>query len=440
MNISVLDVLYEAIYSMRMLACILLFSEFTLERRSRHVLRVFAVCVPVVLLGAGFSPLVSAVKGGMTPLQINLLHIFWYTGFLAVFFGAMAAIYRGRLTQYTYAFACGALIECSMFGLFRLTYDFGIFQLRVNTPVSYLSEVLFSVLLCVGLYFFNRRMSKIFTADAPPFAVLIHLFAVALTMFLRLALQSVYERIYETSVSWIVNIALFAIPLFVSLLVVVISYAMQLNADRQALNRMLIERERQYKTSAENIELINRKCHDIKHRIRFLRFVDDEQKEREISDLMRSVSIYDSQVKTSSAALNTLLSEKSLYCTEHGVTLTNIIDGDALSFMNPVDLYVMFGNLLDNAVEAVMKIPEREKRIVSLVVEKKKGVLFVEMNNYYTGGIVLSKGLPVTSKADKRSHGFGVESAKRIAEKYGGKMEISAEEGIFVTIVHFPIA
>lgn len=118
----------------------------------------------------------------------------------------------------------------------------------------------------------------------------------------------------------------------------------------------------QYQLSKETIELINHKCHDLKHQVQAIRAVKDE-KEREtyLEKIEKSVQIYSAIVRTGNEILDTILTEKSLICENSGIHINCVADGSLLAFMNPVDLYTLFGNALDNAIEAVRKLESKEK-------------------------------------------------------------------------------
>ena len=108
-----------------------------------------------------------------------------------------------------------------------------------------------------------------------------------------------------------------------------------------------------------------------------------------------------------------------------------MIDGEKLSFLEEGDLYCLFGNLVDNALEAVKDIEEPERRVVNLVVKQKDGLLLVQEENYFDGTLVFRDGLPVTTKEDKDYHGFGMRSLRLIARKYGGELTAFAKGDVF---------
>lgn len=198
----------------------------------------------------------------------------------------------------------------------------------------------------------------------------------------------------------------------------------------------LLHREKeQYKLAKENIDLINIKCHDLKHQIKALR---QDASESHIRKIEEAVMIYDSVMKTGNDVLDVILTEKSLYCEKHHIRLTCVVHGEALSFMDNMDIYSLFGNALSNAIEEVSKIEREEKRFISMNVQSAGKFLSIHIENFYEGEIKFENDFPVTSK-DKDYHGFGMKSMRYIAKQYGGYMSVSAAEGKFRLDFIFPL-
>ena len=114
-----------------------------------------------------------------------------------------------------------------------------------------------------------------------------------------------------------------------------------------------------------------------------------------------------------------------------------MVNPKALEFMESVDLYSLIGNIIDNSIEAVMRLSEKNKRVITMNVSEKNGIVTLSSNNYYEGRLEMRDGLPVTVKTDKTSHGYGMRSIRSIVEKYGGDMNITADDGIFILTVTF---
>lgn len=209
--------------------------------------------------------------------------------------------------------------------------------------------------------------------------------------------------------------------------------------ERDALQNVLQAQYAQYRSAQDSIDLINKKYHDLKHQIAVLRSETSEEKAHYLDAMEQEIRSYEAQNKTGNEVLDTILTSKSLYCQQHGITLTCVADGAALDFMDTMDLCSLFGNALDNAIESVEKLPDSEQRLIHLVVARQKSFLWVRVENTYDGAFQADGTLPKTTKSDARYHGYGLKSIYDTAEKYGGTAEITTQENQFTLKVLFPI-
>ena len=211
-----------------------------------------------------------------------------------------------------------------------------------------------------------------------------------------------------------------------------------LQREVEYLKHAVRQGERQYEISRDTIELINIKCHDIKYKLDALARGGDVSPET-MDDIQESISIYDSKIETGNKFLDVLLTEKSLFCEQNKIALSCMADGSKLDFMETGDLYCLFGNLIDNALEAVRAIDKSERRVVSLVVKAKDGIVLVQEENYFDGTLAFEDGLPLTTKSDKGYHGFGMRSLRMIVKKYGGELTTYVTDDIFHLNIILPI-
>lgn len=204
------------------------------------------------------------------------------------------------------------------------------------------------------------------------------------------------------------------------------------------ITRKLIEdKERQYKLSKSTMDAINRKCHDLKYQLAALATCEDSQ--RHIAEALELVDSLDSVVHTGNETLDTIFTEKSSYCKKHDITFVCMIDGDRLDFMDVTDQYVMFGNLVDNAINAVQKLEDHGARSIYIKIYAESKLLLIRSENPFSGELVFEDGLPKTSTGDEFNHGFGMSSIRLIAEKYHGSVNAKAENGIFYLNILIPI-
>ena len=212
-----------------------------------------------------------------------------------------------------------------------------------------------------------------------------------------------------------------------------------INRELDAVQNTLQNQYLQYKQSRESIDIINMKYHDLKHQIEMLRKLDDrEQRDAFLDRMEMEIKSYELQNKTGNSVLDTLLTSKSVYCSNHGITLTVVADGKLLGFMDAMDICSIFGNALDNAIESAMKVEEKEKRLIHLTVSKVKSFIMIHIRNYYVGDINYRDGDLVSTKKDNRFHGYGIKSIKHTATRYDGVVSINTDNNWFELKIIIP--
>ena len=201
---------------------------------------------------------------------------------------------------------------------------------------------------------------------------------------------------------------------------------------------MISEQEQQYKMSKSNIEAINRKCHDLKH-LRMEAERDSDGSRSYLDEAMAIVDSFDTSIHTGNETLDVIFTEKNQYCKNHEIEFVAMIDGEKLAFMEPVDQYVLFGNMIDNAIGAVRKVDDHGKRSIYIDVHAQQQLLLIKTENHFTGELEFEDGLPHTTTGDTFNHGYGMRSIRLIAEKYKGSASARAEDGVFYLSVVIPL-
>lgn len=196
-----------------------------------------------------------------------------------------------------------------------------------------------------------------------------------------------------------------------------------------------------YEKVRESIDLINIKCHDLKYQISALRQGSTEVSSESLLEIEDAISIYSSVLKTGNQVLDTILAERALECEYEHIRLVCMVDGAELSFISPNSLYSLFGNAISNAIEAVRKVDDDEKKLIHLNVYRRNDMVFIHVDNYCaaTEAPVITNGYPETSKSDRNNHGFGMRSMHMMAEKLGGSMEYHMERDMFHLNFFFPV-
>ena len=157
-----------------------------------------------------------------------------------------------------------------------------------------------------------------------------------------------------------------------------------------------------------------------------------------LSKLDTDLTQVDTIIKTGNVMIDAILNSKiSLAQSKEIAVNAKAIVPKNLT-VQPVDLCVIIGNLLDNAIEACLKLPEDEKRFIRVYIGIHKEMLYISVSNT-AGGEVKKVGRAYLTTKNAASHGFGLVRIDKIAEKYQGFVDRDHDDGVFATEVMLPL-
>ncbi|WP_455138769.1 ATP-binding protein [Thermophilibacter sp.] len=401
-----------------------------LPRRSRTALRAGAVLV--ALLALTVAPLATGAVTGLGTLESFVV----FSALLAVFVGAVLFVFDVRPWTALFCATAAYTLQNIASGVLLLTKMLvtGRALAIPDEPVASLITVGVPLAVYLGGYWlFVRRVTVKGLLDVEN-RLMLSMFAVVVVTVIGFDILIKSVTLVGIPFRYLVLLRLVhpIVCVFVLFAEYELLYAKHADDERAETERLLAERERQYRLSRENIEAINIKCHDIRHQIRQLADGGAAVDGAVLADIAREVDVYDSSVETGNEALDTILTEKGLTCSGEGIVLTVVADGAALGFMAPADIYALFGNALDNAIEAARAVADPERRAISISVRRRGNMVAVSVENCCAAEPRFSaEGLPLTTKADTANHGFGVRSMRAIARRYGGSLHAGAQDGVF---------
>lgn len=171
--------------------------------------------------------------------------------------------------------------------------------------------------------------------------------------------------------------------------------------------------------------------HDIKNHLTAVAMLIDDGKiedaRKYLDDISSEMDKARPPVNTGSLVLDSLLFRKSSDMAKKDITLNTEFFADfSGNQISEYDLCSIFGNILDNAIEACEKLPP-EKRYINLKVKRQLDMICIICENPY---VEINDDLS-TQKADKAYHGFGLKRVRKAAESYSGDVNIKSDDGIF---------
>lgn len=223
--------------------------------------------------------------------------------------------------------------------------------------------------------------------------------------------------------------------------------------NREKSGRIILEKQiaamREHMEETERVYSdIRRVKHDMKNTLSVITRLSDlngGEENAEIRDylaeLNSNLESSESLFKTGNTVADTMLNMK--YHEGKRCVPDLKIDAEGLIFPRGLkilsyDIGVILGNALDNAVEACVKLKDKEpeaETFIKLYSVQKGDVLILSIENSFDGKLTLTGELPATDKKDKSAHGMGLYNIRSTAEKYRGTMDFKVNGRVFVLSV-----
>ena len=202
-------------------------------------------------------------------------------------------------------------------------------------------------------------------------------------------------------------------------------------------NKQAAERETAYQETRRVRHDLNGYLVDLKAAIQSGRI---EEAELKIDHILKQNQIYRNEVSRSgNLVIDALINYKYSLTQKEGIDMKcYVLIPEQIPF-DGEDLCIILGNLIDNAMEAVTSLPERQ-RYMEVSVSQVKGNLSIMVKNPYEGDIKRNgSGQIQTSKQDSLNHGIGLSSVKRSVDKYNGELLTEYGDGMFkATVLLYP--
>ena len=408
-----------------------------LKKRDHFFLRFIAAFFSVFLVAVAlmFLNLTSFVN-----LQFSAIVIYGFSvvAEFLIFWMLFDVDFISLLYRYIISNAMGTMTSI-LFG--KIIADF-IFPDPDATFLLYTLYMIATTFLVPGLFafFFREGLSgsNSVIIGSKRTSVFFYTFLYAFFYTITVLSYAPYYYITDSNIRYFGFVGTFLCCLVIVFLLFEIQHIVQLNKDKEILEKMWYDDRKRYELQKEAIENINFKCHDLRHQLRAIA-ENGNLNERAVKDIENSINIYDSLAETGNQVTNVVLSDCGLRCQKNNIQLTYIIDGGKLSFIDEIDLYSIFGNALENAVDCELTVPEKEGRFIFACVREENKNLLIHFENYCSEELSFKDGLPVTTKGDEKWHGFGMKSMKNIVSKYKGKMLVKQDNNMFQLDISIPM-
>ena len=202
--------------------------------------------------------------------------------------------------------------------------------------------------------------------------------------------------------------------------------------ENRTMHDFISNKMRYYEMSHDGIVNLQTKCHDLKHQIASIRSEAGKASfEGHLNELENSINEYSTVIDCGNKTVDIVLTEKNILCLPHQIKFSYMIDGSLFDFLSEREIYSLFGNALDNALEAAMHVSDPSQRLITLKSNARSGLVVLQVENTFEGERTADEnGLFPTTKSGS-GHGFGLRSIRHIVEKHQGSMSVRVQDGLF---------
>lgn len=318
-------------------------------------------------------------------------------------------------------------------GLFTDTLTVDVSGIIFATLPAYLTCITVNIIVALCLHFLLRNFS--YSLRKSDFVIVL-LFE--LVIFLFYNKSTVYFIIGEYNETFDLIVMLLSTAFLFLFLYLKNNYYLRGQEQRDKLQIAQLQQQYiYYQDKLKDEERIRSIYHDMKNHLLVLEGSQGTDETRKMAQELRSqIADYENYIHTGNDFLDIIIRDKAEKAREKQIDFSAFIDFSGVDFIEPLDISTLFGNGIDNAIEASEKLPQ-EQRVILVKASKVQDFVSILIENNCTDEVHADG---YTTKADKFLHGFGISNMKKAAEKYGGTCTTTQKNGKFILKILLPVS
>lgn len=401
---------------------LLFFGSFATKRFShkRHLLFSFIIITAfsAVLLFVNNKIISVPLLVCLTVLISRLFNLKWYNSLLLSLLGYVLGMLSEFITSATFAVVFSVDIKTTAEGPF-LTFG-----------------ILFSKFLTFFMVLFIRfKKQKVLYSHSLKKTLIIFLIPCSTIVVLLLQYYFFMTVPVLKPTSVLMTLLSYIFLIFSNIIVLDILEHLYQDAEKESqlafAKKVIASQCGQYNQLLEHNKNIQRLRHDYKNALMgLISELEQENYTQAISDLKNQLdklqlpynSVYPIGI------VGTILNAKNEVATQNGIQIDFSHSELSQIHISEMDLAIILGNALDNAIEATQKLPEGN-RFISILIKVLNNQIVIVVKNPVVSDVDINN--LTTTKNNSKQHGFGLISMKNLVSKYGGEIMLSCEDRIF---------
>ncbi len=326
-----------------------------------------------------------------------------------------------------------AYVIMAVFSIDLTTIENGIFN-YVGTMMSKFVEILlFFSIKAVKHFLIFKKFSKDWIG--------IYLLPVSILM---VHFNVYYSMKFYSDNKPLMNISLISLMLLIASNLFIIQLIDNMNRsiireyELSVSNQLIKQQSEQYKLLFDNNERVVKLRHDYKNFIIGILSEITDGKYDNAQDTLRSqLELLSEDSKTAlcgDSVIDTVINYKTAYAQSKDISIEFEYRNLHNIRIPAVDLSIILGNAIDNAIEATLNISDVSKRVINVYIYNTERQLIIYVKNNVLENVSISS-IEETTKEDKLLHGYGILNMKQVAQKHNGTVTFKCENNVFTAAI-----
>lgn len=329
-------------------------------------------------------------------------------------------------------FLTNALIMIiSSFMLERKYTDIILMRNPARIFLLFLSKLVLSSVIIPVAYYIRKRNAYLHLYQSVVVIIALVVSIIAGITIEKMILENYLPVLYAT----IIMLSLVVINILLFFIFAQFTVHNRTVLNQVALQTRLNDDEKKLQESVQWSKSVRTLRHDLdNHLISISQHIKDGENEKAleyIAKISGNLSDIPTYTDTNNPTLNAILDLKRITCLKEKINLKCYIQKDLIEF-DDVAFSTVFGNIMDNAIEAERSEEEKEIR---LSLESKGDYLHITVQNRISRPVLVDGLLPDTTKKDKHNHGLGMYSITETVTQNNGVIDIYEKSGWLIVDV-----
>lgn len=424
-----MEYIISAIWSALELLCVALFNGAFLVKKTMKKSNVFFIAAIWIIIDV-YTHLPIA------PLMRQLFLPVIYAGIsLLLYEGTIYAHFFLSVICYIFIAAIDGISVNGMCGLLHIDYNTFVWRKLLYTTLI-TADKLIVVFLAWLLYRFRKKGAL--GKQHSKWLLLSVLFpAISILMFLMFF----YYGPKDEDIS--INIVIFSGILMIANIAMLyiisgIEKATEHEQDARLLKQQISLQTENYNALKKNYNVQRKATHEFERHIQVLKDLLDREEYDSAKSYVRALQANRTLrifcINSNNPVIDVILNQKHQLAQENRITMrVQVNDLSSISYQTD-ELVVLLSNLLDNAIEACLRLDDHREILCSIL---KEDSVYISIRNTSNPVVIVNNEIP-TSKPDATEHGFGIPAVKYILERLNAEYTFAYNDGWFQFVAEIP--